>query len=430
MGKIFLLFPHHRYTFTSCKKTIMEGHSTSSLLNRIGIVGRENKSSPQLSDVEIFTHYFDSDKNLRTHELGMIDGNCTRRELLARYLFLNSVLDQGPDMIGVRKLLVQTINELYRKEIRLLHNPIQFFNELGFIITTVDDTHEIIKKLRSETWAHNNNSNPNKYNLFMDNSTQTLNYLIFRWGVPLSVPMILQKENRERTEPFLDYIENEEMDWRSSSEIMSWKIKDHKRLGMGKAIGDKAAHLFAKWIVYTYPIGRRLNERPWGQYSFEVLFDSNAGRVLFRTGYFLTFTTRQDLIEHGVVQENQGKGGKDYIRVTNIRGMKASINLDLVNSESYSNLCVEHLLTHKRQPQKYEIQKIPLAQILEKNLVTAGELDDGLMFIGTNYCFNHESPSCQNCPIKLFCQGYTSNCTSSKQFSPKRFNSICVVYQS
>lgn len=162
------------------------------LLKAIAKLGRENKSEPHIKTVEIFRNYFNNKNELKVNELNEMDGNCTRREILARYLLLNAVLDQGPDMEGVRQLLTDTVNFLYRKEIRIFHSPLNFFKSLGIVLSQIDSVHEVVKNIRSEAWATANNTNANKYNLFMDNSTQTLNYAVFRWGVPLALPLVLE----------------------------------------------------------------------------------------------------------------------------------------------------------------------------------------------------------------------------------------------
>ncbi len=42
---------------------------------------------------------------------------------MTRYLLVNAVLDQGPDMMGVRELLKRVTTGLYRREIRIFHHP-------------------------------------------------------------------------------------------------------------------------------------------------------------------------------------------------------------------------------------------------------------------------------------------------------------------
>ncbi|MCX7909306.1 MAG: hypothetical protein N2560_07310 [Ignavibacteria bacterium] len=170
----------------------------------------------------------------------------TRREILTRYLLLCSVLDQGPDLEGVRILLSDTVDYLYKNEIHILHKPLSFFQELGISIDTILDKHKNIKKLRAESWAKDNRTSPNKYNLFTDKTNQVLGFAIYRWGVPLCLPLLLEKDNAKKNkfsnEPLVDYLESFD-----SAEIMSQKLKDDNRYGLGKAIGDKAAHLFAKY---------------------------------------------------------------------------------------------------------------------------------------------------------------------------------------
>ncbi len=384
------------------KKTILE----------IAKIGELNKSLPFIANVEIFKNYFEYDGSLKVQELNETDGSsCTRRELLTRYLFLNAVLDQGPDTEGVRLLLCNTINYLYSKEIRILHKPIEFFNYLGIVIDDIDQIHDIIKRSdRPQVWAQDNNANANRYNLFMDNCQQTLNYAVFRWGVPLSVIMVLMAKNPDSKETLIEYIESDsDPAYPSSAEIMSNKIKSHKKLGLGKAIGDKAAHLFAKWFVHSFSLTTKANQINWGKYSYEPPFDSNAGRVLFRTGFFLHFFNLKDLIKYKFIQTKAGKNGNDFLRITNIRGYAPTMNVRDIDIEIYCNLCIYHLRVKTRNPRKYEIQNIPSTVLMKDGNYSIGNFDDGLMYIGTNYCFNTNSPSCKKCPIKNYCEGFKHN---------------------
>jgi len=213
------------------------------LLTTIAEIGREYSAKPDIHLIDPFNHFFDKNKNLILNELDKQDGPWTRRELITRFLLLNAVLDQGPDIEGLRQLLIKVTNELYQREVRILHRPLDFFKELGISIDKICTVHEGIKKVRAPIWAKENQSNPEKYNLFMDNSKQVLNYAVFRWGVPLCVPLILEKDGKT----LIDYLER-----CNSAELMSKEIKDNERYGLGKAIGDKAGHLFAKWYVCSF----------------------------------------------------------------------------------------------------------------------------------------------------------------------------------
>lgn len=381
-------------------------NESKELTVEIAKIGRCHPPKFLVQEIFPFEHYFDKNGNLITSDLDKNDGLWTRREILARYLLVNAVLDQGPDLEGVRLFLKDVVNALYKKEIRIFHKPIDFFKELGISIDEILEKHTSIKKLRADDWARENKLNPNKYNLFTDRTNQVLGYAIYRWGVPLCVPHLLekdlQKNQKESSEPLIEYIES----W-GSSEIMSQQVKDNERYGLGKAIGDKAGHLFAKWYIHTFGLAKR-KDKSFGLLSYELPFDSNAGRVLFRTGFLTHWADLKSYENWNVIQKGEGKGGLNYIRVTNIRGCKSEKFPEIKNlMKAYSSVCLEHLKTRKRIPTKAEIQQIPNAILLGTNY-GIGDLDDGLVYIGTNFCFNHDEPRCAECPINNLCEGYNT----------------------
>lgn len=381
-----------------------ELNESKKLIIEIAKIGRQISSKPSIHEIFPFEHYFDKDGNLMKSTLDKNDGLWTRREIITRYLLVSAVLDQGPDLEGVRLLFKDVINALYSKEIRIFHKPLDFFKELGISIDEILEKHASVKKIRADIWARENKSNPTRYNLFTDRTNQVLGYAIYRWGVPLSVPLLLEKDlqkNRKKSsEPLVDYIES----W-DSAEIMSQQIKDNERYGLGKAIGDKAGHLFAKWYIHTFGLVKR-KDNSYGALSYELPFDSNAGRVLFRTGFLTNCANLSDYENWDVVQKGKGKGGVHYIRVTNIRGKKSDKFSGLTDlMDSCESICVNYLKVRKRRPSKIEIQQIPNVLLLKTDY-GIGDLDDGLIYIGTNYCFNHDNPKCNQCYIRCLCIGY------------------------
>lgn len=48
--------------------------------------------------------------------------------------------------------------------------------------------------------------------------------------------------------------------------------------------------------------------------------------------------------------------------------------------------------------------------------ITVGDFDDGLMYIGTKYCYNHDEPKCEDCPLNDVCQGYNKDNTLIKNY--------------
>jgi hypothetical protein len=374
--------------------------------------GRQIIDAPTLQDIEPFKHFFDKDGKLKLNELDTIDGAWTRREVLARYLLLNVVLDQGPDIPGVRELLKNVTNALYRKEIRIFHKPLDFFRELNISVDEILNKHKSVKRLRAEIWAKLNNANPSKYNLFFAQSprgiisiNQVLDYGLHRWGVPLCVPLLLEKDlgDEEPTQPLIEHIESF-----ASSEIASREIKNHERYGLGSAIGDKACHLFIKWYIHTFNLSTK-KEDGWSKWSYEVPFDSNAGRVLFRTGFFSNLADLKDYEDWDVIQRGKGKGKSHYIRVTNIRGKKAQIEIDDEEiNKNYEDVILNHLKIRKRKPTTFEIQQLPNAILLNSKF-GIGDFDDGLIYVGTNFCFNHENPKCDKCPLNKICKGFNED---------------------
>lgn len=396
------------------------------ITKRLVEIGREKREIPPVYEVEPFKHYFDREGNLKYDELDEYDGKFTRREILTRYLLVNVVLDQGPDIVGVRELLKEVTTSLYRKEIRIFHRPTDFFNELNISIDEMISKHNSIKEIRAEKWALENKSSPSKYNLFFTQSMrgivstkQVLDYAIHRWGVPLAMFLLLEKDLNSKCESspqvLVDYLESY-----SSAEIMSQQLKDNERYGLGSAIGYKGCHLFAKLYVSTFGLVKhRKDDKGWTGISYEVPLDSNAGRVLFRTGFLLELATLKDYEKWNVIQKGKGKGGVNYIRVTNIRGKKVKgISTDSEFFHDYLVVVREYLKMGK--PRSMEIQRVPNLLIYKLNKdgydFSVGDFDDGLMYIGTKYCYNHDEPKCEDCPLNDVCRGYNKDNTLIKNY--------------
>lgn len=389
------------------------------LIKKVSKIGSEHKSKPKIHEVEPFKHYFSRTGELKHDELDEYDGGFTRREILTRYLLVNSVLDQGPDMVGVRELLKNVTTSLYRREIRIFHRPLDFFKELGVSIDEILEKHNSIKEIRAADWARENNTSAAKYNLFFSQSIrglvstkQVLDYAVHRWGVPLCVPLLLEKDLQERgsssPQPLVDYLES----W-NSAEIMAEQLKKNERYGLGSAIGNKACHLFAKMYVNIFNLVKyKKKDAGWTGISYEVPFDSNAGRVLFRTGFLLEWATLEDYEKWEIIQKGKGKGGTNYIRVTNIRGKKTqAISKNSKEFRDYKKVICAHL--KRGSPKTIEIQRLPNLLLYELSKkghhYSVADFDDGLMYIGTKYCLNHDQPKCESCPINDICKGYKEN---------------------
>jgi hypothetical protein len=142
--------------------------------------------------------------------------------------------------------------------------------------------------------------------------------------------------------------------------------------------------------------------------------DSNAGRVLFRIGFLLSLANAADYEKWEVIQKGAGKGNTNYIRVTNIRDKKVSIR-DAKIKDNYRKIVLNHLKIRKREPEKVEIQQIPNAILLNSEY-GIGDFDDGLIYVGTKFCFNRENPGCDICPLNSMCKGFNEDKSLIKDY--------------
>ncbi|MGC9140582.1 hypothetical protein [Athalassotoga sp.] len=220
----------------------------------------------------------------------------------------------------------------------------------------------------------------------------------------------LSIKSKISVQPLIDYLESF-----GSAEIMAQQLKSNERYGLGSALGDKASHLFSKWYIHTFQLNYRKDDG-WSEWSYETPFDSNAGRVLFRTGFLLSVADLRDYIDWGVIQKNKGKSGKNYIRVTNIRGKKSTKLKTDDLMKNYNEVVIHHMKIRERISNSFEIQKLPNAFLL-KSEYGIGDFDDGLMFIGTNYCFNNEKPNCVKCPIRNSCYAFQKDRSLIEDFT-------------
>jgi hypothetical protein len=385
--------------------------TTLRILRAVADVGRRFPSEPLLKEIAPFSTYFDRAGTLIQKDLDKRDGGVTRREALLRALLLSAVIDQGPDIEGVRRLAVRVLNDLYSREVRVLHRPLDFFEHFHVSASSIEECHAVVKAARSEAWAERNDTNPSKYLLYMENARQTLGYAIYRWGAPLAVPLILAHEasakGQDASGVLHRHLTAAHIGFARSVEGMTHLIKDHPRYGLGKAIGDKAAHLFGKWVVHSFPLLVVDKDPGRGPWSYEVPFDSNAGRVLYRTGIVTGWVDRRRLHEAEVIQPGKGKGGgTSHMRVTNLRGVESAIAQDSPKLlEANKRLCVDHLRSHKRGPSRVQAQHIPSAVSLLDGTMTPGQIDDGLIKIGTEWCVNTATPQCRECPVRRMCAG-------------------------
>jgi hypothetical protein len=377
-----------------------------------------------LHEIHPFEDIFHENGLVVQERLNHEEDGITEREALARYLLLSVVLDQGPEMDGVRELLMNTVNQSYDRGIRFLHHPIIFFNNLNSILDMISEIHDDIKERRGPVWAENYNKQPEDYCLYFAQTpfgmkpNTLVNYVIHRWGAPLATITRLnahhQRINAEPFQPQVNYIESF-----ASAEKMCTGIKKDVRYGLGDAIGNKACHLYTKYYLNRYNLITPIlqDQIGWQGISYEMPFDSNAGRVLFRTGFLFNWAELRTYREKSVIQRQQGENRPNYIRVTNIRNMTTNeIQRGTDEFNDYLELVVNHQIYEGRgRPRMAAIRHVPNLILYwlneDNNEFTIADFDDGLMYIGTRNCLNTPRPNCESCLISEFCIGWNEDRT-------------------
>jgi len=76
---------------------------------------------------------------------------------------------------------------------------------------------------------------------------------------------------------------------------------------------------------------------------------------------------------------------------------------------------LNHFKIRKRTPTTIEIQQLPNAILLNSDF-GIGDFDDGLIYIGTNFCFNQENPRCDKCALNKICKGFNEGKSLIKDY--------------
>ena len=346
----------------------------------------------KFKEINIFSDIIDKNGNITSKKLEEKNGDISNKELLTRYLYVSCVLDQGGDLEGQRLLLNYVTNELYKRDIKFLHKPQDFFDNPLIISQVIREQHSIVKSKRKDEWAKEinpDNPRPNSYSLFRIQrtpSSQLTPYVLFKWGVPLMNIMKIQ----EKFGSLFNYVSS----FRNPQDAVD-KIRTDKEFGLGRAIGWKADFLFIKYIIHVFEL---ISKKGWTKNSFEVPFDSNIGRVLFRIGYVDYFLDEKE--KNKTLRER--KEGI-HLEANELRNKKIKEEINPSTSKIYQDLkeIVLPIDAPKTKPGFQFTINWFLENIGDTDL-TIGSFDDSLMYIGTKFCKN-KSPDCENCPLNSKC---------------------------
>lgn len=341
------------------------------IIKIIAETGIKNFAAHDVSECEIFKNTVKEIK-----KAGKLPNN--KSEILTNFLYLNAVMDQGRDPEGVKMLLTQVTNSAYKAGIEFLHNPNHFFENLVFFTRALREKHEEIKKIRAEISGLGS-----RYNLF---DTRINPYTMHRWGTV----MLCLKKLYEDDKTLLSFM----LESGRADNIADY-IRNDTDYGLGNAIGYKAARLLIKWIIHTFPIIRKDDLR-WGPNSYEIPLDSNVGRVFMRSGILFLFVNEDSLwkskcwIEQPNGKVNLSAQRLNELRISESTPMKSEIQ-EVLKSWGV---------------RKRNIMKSLNAFILKLNKkgikISMGQVDDGFMHIGQNFCKNDKA-ICDKCPLNKLC---------------------------
>ena len=300
------------------------------------------------------------------------------KELLTNFLYLNAVMDQGRDPEGVKLLLIRVTNKAYVNGIKFLYDPNQFFKNPKIFTEILREEHEKVKSVRAGISGLGS-----RYNLF---DTKINPYTMHRWGTVMLCLKKLYEDNKTLLSFMLEA---------GRADNIADYIRNDTDYGLGNAIGHKASRLLVKWIIHTFLIIEKTDLR-WGPNSYEIPLDSNVGRIFMRSGLLFLFTTEDELWKSRCWIEQPNR--KINLSAQRLNELRIPDGLPIENE-------LQEVL-RSWGVRKRNLIKSLNAFILKLNKkgikATIGQLDDGFMHIGQNFCKNDKT-ICNKCPLNKIC---------------------------
>jgi len=366
------------------------------LVSAIYQVGEEHRMAWESPGVPLFWNLLDEYGKPRRESLDLANDGMTNRELLARYAYLLSVLEQGPDMTGIDIFFRRLTEALYASGIKFLHDPRLFFANLTAVVELVETIHKQVRKERSAV------TGIRAYSLYDARfAARPIPFVCLRFGSPLLALERLQADGMG----LLDWIRN----WSCANDVVDM-IKHNDRYGLGRAIGDKACRLFIKLVIHT--LGLIEDSSPkWNSNSFEIPLDSNVGRVLMRTGIVLTALDLRTFTKKCCTEQANGRINLNSNKLREVR---------VEQNHPAFGVAIRKVREWypSRRSAKFPILLNALLDELARRdgaQRSIGTLDDAMMHIGTVFCLNSpREMDCNHCPLSSIC--YANNeCPSLKE---------------
>jgi len=303
------------------------------------------------------------------------------RDVIARYLYLLAVLDQGKDSLGVHLLLSRVTNRLYEElGLPYLDEPSRFFSNLRKVIPVIEEEHGRVRAERSPFLPRITN-----YSLYQDQYRVTP-WVAYRWGAPLGNILRFSREGGGL------------LDWLNqfpSGEVAAIAIKSDPLFGLGGAIGEKASRLFVKWVAFTAQLAPA-----WPSNSYEVPLDANVGRVLMRTGYIFAFLDQADMTKGSIKPWTLQEDGKVNLSAQSLNDRPLR-RIEGIEDELTALLERWGLRRSRSNIRLMKTLNVLLARA-KGHEAPIGQLDDGFMAIGRDICLNTD-PECNRCPLNAIC---------------------------
>lgn len=341
-----------------------------------------------------------------------LDPQISVRELLLRYALSRAIVDQGSDILGVEMWHRRLVERAYASGIAFLHRPTEMVQRYSEVLDLADSIREEVTEERASKWAEASPTrSAGRYSVFtvdgMRGGTQAHWFLSARFFPALllagSVPGGLTRlvfEAGSATERPVG---------------MARRLRNDRKYGLGWCLGDKAADLFAKWVVGTLALTPPYS-RPWTPGDTVIPMDQRIGRVMMRTGFMDEFFNVAYLVRHArniftdlepttpiPADQDEIPDKRFHLTVMNFRraavvrsaAIKARLD-DAWRSQSADT-------APRWQPQEVVSILCRTITAATSYTLTPVGLDDLFMEIGETWCTD-QSPNCSACPFAAACQ--------------------------
>ena len=348
---------------------------------------------------------FHSDREWQEY-LDSDSGNgITTREMYLRVLLVYAVSDQGADIPGVRLFMNHFIKECYSKGVRLFEARPMMGDPV--MIRIAFEGANIAFEKRSETWAREGKRNASTYSVFtvdgIPGKPSANWYVNSRIAPALSIAHQVEGGLTE----ILSNHSNPQ--FQKSWETVKKTIRQDVVHGLFQAIGDKAIHLYMKWVFGTFKLIPNDVSIPADE--LPIPMDQRIGKVLMRSGFMDEFYGMEESIRSGkflythpggpsaTLDSESPRDERTFLRVTNFRNYG-----EIKNERVLSLLKLQYPNTRIRSI-KPQTSLVCLLKMMPKKGQIPFEihdLDDAMMSVA-DYCHDRD-PDCKVCPISSKCQ--------------------------